>query len=158
MRMQVWSLALLSGLRRWHCLKLWCRSQTQLRTGVSVAAAAAVAVAVAGSCSSDSTASLGTYICHGCRPTKTKKQTNPTWTLELCYQESKNYEKLGEGPGTDPSLGTSERHVPANTLISDFSLTELRQCRFLKCNDHNNPISQDLHPITQAHPPEAEFP
>ena len=28
MRMQVQSLALLSGLRIWHCLELWCRLQT----------------------------------------------------------------------------------------------------------------------------------
>ena len=32
-----------------------------------------VAVAVAGSCSSDSTCSLGTSICHGCGPKKKKK-------------------------------------------------------------------------------------
>ena len=30
MRMQVWSLALLSGLGIWHCSELWCRSQTLL--------------------------------------------------------------------------------------------------------------------------------
>ena len=30
MRMQVWSLASLSGLRIWHCHELWCRSQLQL--------------------------------------------------------------------------------------------------------------------------------
>ena len=30
MRMQVPSLALLSGLRIWRCLELWCRSQTHL--------------------------------------------------------------------------------------------------------------------------------
>jgi len=28
----VWSLALLSGWRIWHCHELWCRSQTQLRS------------------------------------------------------------------------------------------------------------------------------
>ena len=31
------SLALLSGLRIWHCRELWCRSQTQLRSHVVVA-------------------------------------------------------------------------------------------------------------------------
>ena len=33
-----------------------------------------VSVAVAGSCSSDSTPSLGSFICHGCSPKKTKKK------------------------------------------------------------------------------------
>ena len=28
MRLQVWSLSSLSGLRIWHCCELWCRSQT----------------------------------------------------------------------------------------------------------------------------------
>ena len=45
--MWVPSLASLSGLRIWHCRGLWCRSQTQLRSGV------AVALVQAGSCSSD---------------------------------------------------------------------------------------------------------
>ena len=36
---QVWSLALLSGLRIWHCRELWCRSQTQLGACVAVAVA-----------------------------------------------------------------------------------------------------------------------
>ena len=62
MRTQVRSLALLSGLRIWHCCELWYRSQTQLRSGV----------AVAGSYSSDWTPSLGISICHGCSSKKTK--------------------------------------------------------------------------------------
>ena len=49
MRAQVWSLALLSGLRIRRCRELWCRSQTWL--GFCVA----VALVWAGSCSSDST-------------------------------------------------------------------------------------------------------
>ena len=56
MRLWVRSLALLSGLRIQHWRELWCRSQTQLGFGV------AVAMVQAGSCSSDSTSSLGTYI------------------------------------------------------------------------------------------------
>ena len=36
MRMQVWSLVLLSGLRIQHCYELWCRLQTWLRSGVAV--------------------------------------------------------------------------------------------------------------------------
>ena len=37
MRIQVRSLALLSGLKIWCCHALWCRSQMQLRSGVAVA-------------------------------------------------------------------------------------------------------------------------
>ena len=37
LRMQVGSLALLSGLRIWHCCELWHRSQVQLRSAVAVA-------------------------------------------------------------------------------------------------------------------------
>ena len=70
MRMQVWYLAFLSGLRIQCCRELWCRSQMRLGSGTAVA----VAVAVAGSCSSDSTPSLGTSICPGYRHKKKKKR------------------------------------------------------------------------------------
>ena len=36
MRLQVRSLALLSGLRIQHCHELWCRLKTQLRSGMAV--------------------------------------------------------------------------------------------------------------------------
>ena len=49
MRMQIRSLALLSGLRIWRCWELLCALQTWLGSGI------AVAVAVAGSCSTNST-------------------------------------------------------------------------------------------------------
>ena len=39
MRTQVQSLALLSGLRIWHCCELWCRLQMWLGSGVAVAVA-----------------------------------------------------------------------------------------------------------------------
>ena len=71
MRIQVWSLALLSGLRiQWGCHELWW---TQLGSCI------AVAVVLASSCSSDLTPSLGPSICFGCGPKKQKqrnKQTN----------------------------------------------------------------------------------
>ena len=51
MRILVWSLTLLSGLRIQHCHELWCRSQTQIRSDI------AMAVAVASSYSSHSTLS-----------------------------------------------------------------------------------------------------
>ena len=68
MRMRVWFLASLSGLRIWHCHELFCRSQTQLRSGV------AVAMVYTGSCSSVLTPSLGTSTCHRCSPKKAKKE------------------------------------------------------------------------------------
>ena len=39
MRLPVQSLALLRGLRIWFCRELWCRSQTQFRSGIAVAVA-----------------------------------------------------------------------------------------------------------------------
>ena len=68
MRMRVWSLASLSGLKIQHCCELWCRLQTWLRFRV------AVAVAYASSYSSDLTPSLGTSICCGCCPPPPKKK------------------------------------------------------------------------------------
>ena len=62
MRLQVLSLASLSGLKIRCCHELWCRSQTQLRSGV------AVAVTIAGSCRSDLTPGLGTSIFCGYSP------------------------------------------------------------------------------------------
>ena len=56
------SLALLSGLRIRRCHQLWYRSQMRLRSCV------AVAVTEAGSCSSNSTSSLGASICGWCGP------------------------------------------------------------------------------------------
>ena len=58
LRLRIQSLALFSGLRIQHCHKLWCRSQTQLRSRV------AVAVVQDCSCSSNSTPGLGTSICY----------------------------------------------------------------------------------------------
>ena len=71
MRTQVRSLASLSGLRIQHCCNLWRTSQTQLGSQV------AVAVALAGGYSSNWTPSLGTSICHGCIPKKTKYKKPP---------------------------------------------------------------------------------
>ena len=67
LRIQVQSQASLSGLRIWRCLKL--QRGSQMRLGSCVA----VAVVQAGSCSSDSTPSLGTSICHQCGPRKKNK-------------------------------------------------------------------------------------
>ena len=69
MRTQVWSLALLSGLRIQHCHKL------QLGSCI------AVAVAWTRSYSSDLTPILGTSMCLRCGPKKIKtKQTKKQWS------------------------------------------------------------------------------
>ena len=67
MRMQVWSLALFSGLRIQCYCELWCRWQMQLGSWI------AVTVAKASGYSSDSALSLGTSICRGWGPKKTKR-------------------------------------------------------------------------------------
>ena len=66
MRIQGPSLPMLSGLGIWHCCELWCRSQIWLGSLVAVAAMQA------GSCSSNLTPSLGSFICCGCNPRKQK--------------------------------------------------------------------------------------
>ena len=70
MRLQVQSLALLSGLRIRRCHELWFRSKTWLGSCV------AVALVQAGVYSSNSTPSLGTSLCHGSSPRKGKKTKN----------------------------------------------------------------------------------
>ena len=72
MRMQVWSLASLSGLRIWHCHELWCRSQMWLGSQV------AVAVAWASGYSFNLTPRLGTSICRECGPKKTHTHQKST--------------------------------------------------------------------------------
>ena len=69
-RMQVQSLASLSGLAIRCYGELWCRSQTRLGFRI--------AMAMASSCSSDSdlTPSLETSICRGYGPKKKKKKKN----------------------------------------------------------------------------------
>ena len=68
MRLWVWFLAFLSGLRIRCCHELWCRLQTWLGSGI------AVAVAVAGGYSSDLTPSLGISICQGWGPKQKKRK------------------------------------------------------------------------------------
>ena len=87
MRLQVQSQALLHGLRIWGCCELWFRSQKWLRS--------CTAVAVAGSCSSNSTLSLGTSICCRCGPKKQKKQKKSSSVLcnvlLLCLENKCNH-------------------------------------------------------------------
>ena len=68
MRLQVPSLVSLSGLRIQHCRELWCRTQMQFGSYV------AVAVAKASGYSSNKTPSLGTSMCRGSGPQKTRQE------------------------------------------------------------------------------------
>ena len=56
------------GLKDLQLLRVWFRSQVQLKSGIAVA----VAVAVAGNCRSDSTPNAGISICHMCHPKRKK--------------------------------------------------------------------------------------
>ena len=77
MKLQVQSLALLSGLKIWRCCELWCGLQMRLGSCI------AVVVVLAGGYSSDWTPSLGTpYAVNVALKSKKKiKQTNknPTY-------------------------------------------------------------------------------
>ena len=89
LRTQAQSLASLSGLRTWHCFKLWCRSQIWLGSGA--------AVELAGSYSSDLTSSLGTFTYQGCNPKKnTKKKISPELKLVLLLSKFHHLIKSGD--------------------------------------------------------------
>lgn len=74
MRIQVWSLALVSGLRIHHCRELWCRWQTWLGSCI------AAAVVKAGNCSSNLIPSLGSSCAAGAALKGKKKKS---WRLSL---------------------------------------------------------------------------
>ena len=110
MRMQVQSLASLSGLRIWHCHKLWCRSQTWLRYCV------AVAMVYDSTCSSYLTPSLGTSICCGYSPQKQKQkiyiyQAKDVWGREIRLLRLK---KKSEGRTVGGEATVVSRAWPCN--------------------------------------------
>ena len=82
MRVHVQSLALLGGLRIWHCRDLWCRSQMHFGSGV------AMAVVYAGGYSSDLTPSLGVSICRRFSPQKQNKKTQTNKKMEHSARKS----------------------------------------------------------------------
>ena len=79
MRLQVRSLASLSGLRIRHCRELWYRSQTQLRSRVAVALARPVATALIGPLAWESPYASGAAL------EKTKKEKNIS-KLSICFR------------------------------------------------------------------------
>ena len=96
MRMQVRSLASLSGFRIQRCCELWYRSQTRLRSRI------AVAVTQASSYSSSSTPSLGTFMSHRCRPKKPKKK-NTGGSVWLCVIHTQTTNLYMRMCGVSPS-------------------------------------------------------
>ena len=114
MRFWVQSLALLSGLRIRHCHELWCGLQTWLRSGV------AVALAWAGSYSSDSTPSLGTTICQGCGPKRTK--TKQIDFLNL-LKNANTFEE--DHPFWIPDLGFNGKLKNRKRKIDQIAIREL---------------------------------
>ena len=102
MRLQVQSLASLSRLRIRCCRELGCGLQTQLGTRV--------AVAQAGSCSSDSTPSLGTSVCHRCGP-KTKTEQNKKNKRRCSNSNGWTQEQLID-TRTEPCCVPGNMHTP----------------------------------------------
>ena len=92
MRLWVWSLALLSGLRIGHCRELWCRSQMRLRCDIAVAVAWPAAIAPIGPLAWDLPNAVSVAL-KSKKQNKTKKlqwdlsQHPPEWlTLKRLYQ------------------------------------------------------------------------
>ena len=133
MRIWVRFLALLSGLRIQCYHELWCRLQTWLGSHV------AVALAVASSCSSNSTLSLATSICHRCSPEKQKKKKKKEkkerkkrrLCLVLLFT---HYQGLAWGweSVVPAEQGTLEDPQPArcslNGLVLDHKVFRVRTC------------------------------
>ena len=102
------SLALLSGLRIWHCHELWCRSKMRLGSCI------AMAVVWAGSCSSYSPSSLGTSICHGCGLKKVRKKERKKERKE---EKEIKQNQLSVGQSTQP------QNQMASSLHTSFHST-----------------------------------
>ena len=77
-RLWVRSLASLSGLRIRRCRELWCRSQTQLGSGVAVTGV------WTGNCRSNWTSSLGTSTCCVCGAKKPGKEERERHLGHFC--------------------------------------------------------------------------
>jgi len=86
MRIQVRSLASISGLKIWCCHELWCRSQMRLGSGVAVAGGWQLQ-------SSDLTTSLGTFVYLIFSPKKQKKKKKKKKKELGCEDERSEVEK-----------------------------------------------------------------
>ena len=104
MRLQVRSLASLSGLRIPFCCELWYRSQTQLGSGI--------AVTQVSSCS-NWTPSLGTSICRGSGPRNSNNNNNTTTTTKK-RQKTKKKKKKKKGK----KKNKQKKKIKKKTLIN----------------------------------------
>ena len=140
MRIQIRSLASLSGLRIWCCLELWCRSQMWLGSCV------AMSVVYVGSCSSISTPSLGTYMCCGYGPKKTKKEKKKCRFLVLLNQtlrsmglldhQSSGLWNIDSVPAQPP---VSEELILASPFLALlFSFSFIRKKKFIYLFGHTH--------------------
>jgi len=110
MRLQVRSLALLSGLRIQRCGELWCRSQTWLGSCI------AVALTQASGYRSNWTPGLGTSIYHGSGPRKGKKKKKKK-------KEIKNPRRWGK------KKGIAEEYIQCCSIYTKFqNMQKLKQC------------------------------
>ena len=150
MKMQVRSLALLSGLRIRCCPELWCRSQ--MWPGSCIA----VTVMQASSYGSYLTPTLGTSICHRCRPKKTKTELKKPQNVVI-YKNKKKRGKLDgnnffffllshlwhmkvPGPG-GPTGAAAEAYITATATSDPSHICDLH-CSLWQC--------QILNPLIKA--------
>lgn len=124
MRIPIWFLAPLSGLKIPCCWELQNRSQMQLRIGSGIA----VAVVQAGSCSSDCTPSLGTSTGFGCGPKKKKgggewKKVTEIWRREKSFSTNWSVKYLGAKYLARPLLSpVGKLNVTLNCFVSKWFL------------------------------------
>ena len=126
MRTQVRSPALLSQLRIRRCRELWCRSQTQLQSGVAMALASRLQLWF--------DPSLETSICRGCGPEEAKKT-----------QKLKN-KKKGERRGV---TNAAPSYPPAAfTRVSSFILKNV--CHKSKVSTPLHKLNNPPPPVYQG--------
>ena len=128
MRMPVQSLASPSGLRSRCCHELQCRLQTRLGSH------AAVAVVQAGSYSSNSTSSLGTSICHGCGPKKTKKDVG---YHRACVERHWRYPRQKHSSKRERQRRQYKRFMGDSTAESLHFVSKMKRNLLVTC--HNVP-------------------
>ena len=105
------SLVSLSGLRSRRCRELWCRSHPRLGCHPI-----AIAMAKAGSCGSNSTPRLGTFIRCKCGPKKKKKERK-----QLAFRKGRQ-ERWHEGATIFVVMSSRPRAPPPITTMNQSSL------------------------------------
>ena len=150
MRTRVRSLALLSGLRMWHCHELWCGSQTLVRSDI------AMPVVSAGGYSSDMTLSLGTSIYCRCSPKKKKEKKDPEYITPGSWMPVSFYHPV-DVLNPSSSLYSSpgiQRHIykPAQPCIVTMALVMLKYFSHLRTLSKYQYVSETLSSEGSAQP------